>query len=165
MTERQRARLESEELKTLIQRIGHEVLPDSHRKFADAVGVEAALKLCEIVGGREMTIPVPLQTKSKYIEIFRTSAEALSVNDFPSSHKLYAEMLGVDAALKLFDAFGSEQVYVPKNDRLKGYLRRLDVHEAYYGEGMSVPEISMDFQMSERIVQRIISMRLDEIKA
>lgn len=109
MTERQRARLESQELKELIRCVGMEDLPDSHRKLAEAAGV--------------------------------------------------------DAALKLFEVFGSEQLYIPKNDRVKGYIRRRDIHEAYYGEGMTVSGISMDFQISERTVQRIISMRLDEIRA
>lgn len=52
MTERQMERLYSEELAELIRRITYDNLPKAHRRIADTVGVEATLKLCEVLGGQ-----------------------------------------------------------------------------------------------------------------
>ena len=53
MMERQMKRLHSEELAELIRRISYDNLPKSHRIFADVIGVEATLKLCEVLGGQD----------------------------------------------------------------------------------------------------------------
>lgn len=146
MTERQRARFESETLRDLIRRVPYEKLPDSHRMFADVIGLEAALKLCEVIGGREIYIP-----------------EYPSSGDFGNAHSCFLEVIGQGATLKLCRTFGCERIYLPNNSKLKYYLEKLDIHEAYYGKGMKVPEIAMDFGTTDRTVQRIIGMRLDEI--
>ena len=57
MTERQRARLESAELKELIRRVDMEDLPESHRVIAEIVGKEDALRLCEMFGGSNRFVP------------------------------------------------------------------------------------------------------------
>lgn len=101
MTERQRARLESAELKELIRRIDIKDLPRSHRKLAEVVGTSAALKLCEAVGGRARIIPVPLETK-------HSGGTYRDADDFPAAHRVYAEIMGADAALKLFAFFGTK---------------------------------------------------------
>lgn len=51
MKERQMRRMHSEELAELIRHISYNNLPQSHRKIVDVVGVEATLKLCEVLGG------------------------------------------------------------------------------------------------------------------
>lgn len=52
MMEQQMKRLRSGELAELIRRISYDNLPKPHRKIADVVGVEATLKLCEVLGGQ-----------------------------------------------------------------------------------------------------------------
>lgn len=57
MTQLQKKRLQSQELAALIGRVTFENLPDTHMEIANAVGIEAALKLCEVFGGCKKYIP------------------------------------------------------------------------------------------------------------
>lgn len=40
------------------QTVTYEQLPEAHRKFADAIGVEATMKLCRAFGGEIIYIPM-----------------------------------------------------------------------------------------------------------
>ena len=95
------------------------------------------------------------------------SAQTLSaefrINELPSGQRAIAEVIGVEATLKLCEAFGGEKLYIPRNDALQNNKRARDIHEKYYGEGCSVRELARLFGYSERHIQRIIGLKAEDL--
>ena len=187
MTEQHSKAPDSEALRALTGRVKYENLPENQRELADMIGVEATLKLCEALGGRNFTMPgndwfVRLERNRRIREDFQSGMTAKEIGNLykitdccvkrilrasdaenmPKTIRRIAEIVGLDAARKLCDGIAC-QFYIPGNNPLRVWLRNLEIHEAYYGQGRSAAEIAADFRLSDRAVQRILNKRTEEL--
>ena len=185
--DRANRRLNSEAFRVLLGRVKYENLPENQRELADVIGVEATLKLCEVLGGQNFAIPgnnwfTRIERNRRIREDFQSGMTAKEIGNLyritrthvnrilrasdaenmPKRIQRIVEIVGMDAARKLCDNIAC-RFYIPANNRLRAWLRNLEIHEAYYGQGRSAAEIAEDFRLSGRAVQSILNKRTEEL--
>lgn len=186
MTERQEKRLHSEALKTLIRSIRYEDLPKTHRELADVIGVEATLKLCETMGGSSLSVSgnrffVRQERDRMMLESYQNGATVAQIAaqysltpcgvrlvlrnqaagkkpKCPGSIVRMIEIIGMEKTRKLCNFMGSAggTLYIPGNSRLKQHLRNLEIHEAFYGEGLSISELAERYDVTDTSIRNVI---------
>lgn len=187
--ERAKKKLNSESFRKLTERVNYEDLSVKQRELADVIGVEATLKLCEALGGKSVYIPGNLwfdrQEQDRRIrEDFDSGMPTQQIRNrygisdsqirhaihsepakMPKNLQMLVEIIGMEKTRRLCADVGTlgMQGYIPKNELLKNWLRNLEIHEAFYGEGRSAAQIAEDFDLSERAVQRLISTRTEDL--
>lgn len=73
------------------------------------------------------------------------------------SQKSIADVIGVEATLKLCEVWGgSRDLYIPKNDVIKRFLRDRQIKKAYAQQGYKVSSLKRQYNLSDRQVQRLI---------
>lgn len=82
----------------------------------------------------------------------------------PEGQKHIADIIGVENTIRLCEEYGGSRNYMPGNQPLKRYLRDLDIHEAFYGKGMSASKIARQYRIAVRTVERIVGKRLEDLK-
>lgn len=91
-------------------------------------------------------------------------ASTFKLDELPAGQRAIAEVIGIEATLKLCETFGGEHPYIPRNDALRSCKRARDVHEGYYGQGYSVRELARSYGITDRQVQRIINKKFEDLK-
>lgn len=92
--------------------------------------------------------------------------EEVTMDDLPESQQKFAQVIGVEATIRLCEAFAGEQIYIPKNDALKKTVRNREV-KRLYTRGWTVKQIARKYGVSESWVHELVSqvrpeqMRLD----
>jgi len=82
----------------------------------------------------------------------RTSHE-LSANDFTGVYKEIAEVIGIEATIKLHEHFQGQQITLPKKMYTKEYI----VAQIKIGEnGSNVRSVASEFGYTERRLRQII---------
>lgn len=81
-----------------------------------------------------------------------------------------AEVIGIEATLKLCEVYGGMQnLYIPKNDKVRKKLRNREICRNYAMYGQRVGHIAKNSGLSERTIQEIVKpvrpvqTRMDEI--
>ena len=82
--------------------------------------------------------------------------ENVSMEDLSALHKEYAQVIGVEALLKLSEYFGGTQIYIPKREELiKHKIYRLVKKE--YEEGkLGIKALARKYNISETTVYRLV---------
>lgn len=107
-------------------------LPRSARWLEECLGAEAALKLCDRLGGSRLHIPK---------------------DPSPSSRLVLA--IGMIAARKLCAEYYGDTVILPSKQAIQAAQRRHDVRVAVNEEHMPVNEAAVHFGISIRHVRRL----------
>ena len=82
----------------------------------------------------------------------------------PIAHKRIAEVIGVEATLKLCETFGGESIYIPLTDAVYALVRKRWIREEYVRNNCNTRWIAKKYGLSEREVQRIVTeVRPDQI--
>lgn len=187
--ERAKKRLNSESFQKLTEHVKYEDLSAKQRELADVIGVEATLKLCEALGGKSVYIPGSLwfdrQEQDRRIrEDFDSGASMQQLRNrygvsdsqirravrsepakMPKALRTLVEIISMEKTRRLCSNVGTlgMQGYMPKNEALKIWLRNLEIHEAFYGQGRSAAQIAENFDLSERAVQTLINTRAEDL--
>lgn len=97
--------------------------------------------------------------------------QEITYDMLPESQKDFADIIGVEATLKLCEARGGEQnVYIPKNDKVKEALRNREIQRDYARHGHRITSLARQNNLSERTVQRLVKevrprqMRIEEFE-
>lgn len=75
----------------------------------------------------------------------------------PAAHRKLADVIGVEATLKLCETFGGESLYIPLTDAVYAAVRRKWIREEYVQRGANPRWIARKYGISEREVQRIVN--------
>lgn len=184
--ERAQMRLNSEAFQALVQRIQYEDLTRAHRELADVIGVEATLKLCETMGGSSLSVSgnrffIRQERDRMMLESYRNGATGAQIAaqysltpcgvrlvlrnqaagkkpKCPGSIVRMIEIIGMEKTRKLCNFMGSAggTLYIPGNSRLKQYLRNLEIHEAFYGEGLNISELAERYDVTDTSIRNVI---------
>lgn len=73
----------------------------------------------------------------------------------PGDLALIAEVAGLDAALKIAEAFRGSYIYVPGLDGFGRELRNERIREDY-GRGLSVRRLSIKYSLTERSIRSVL---------
>lgn len=73
------------------------------------------------------------------------------------AHRKLADVIGMEATLKLCEVFGGEAVYIPLTDNVYAAVRRKWIRDEYLERNVAPRHIARKYGLSEREVQRIIS--------
>jgi len=107
-------------------------LPGILRLIADEVSEDTAIKLAKARGGRYISIPKTVTSKS-----------------------VLADILGLDDARAVAKVLGHGVVKVPSGS-LRGVTKRRARVQALYSEGLSNAEIAAEVDVDIRTVERIV---------
>lgn len=90
--------------------------------------------------------------------------EEVSLEMLPDANRKLAEVIGVEAMLKLCERYGGETLYIPMTDAVYAAVRRKWIKDDYVRHGSNTRWIARKYGLSEREVQRIVrDVRPDQI--
>ncbi len=72
----------------------------------------------------------------------------------PEEHQEAAELIGVDAFLKLCHHYGGSNLYIPKKDRVTRHIRDTKIKRDF--NGSNYKEIGRKYRLSESHVRKIV---------
>lgn len=82
----------------------------------------------------------------------------------PAAHRKLADVIGIEATLKLCETFGGESLYIPLTDAVYAMVRRKWIREEYVHNNSNIRWIAKKYGLSEREVQRIVNeVRPDQL--
>lgn len=86
----------------------------------------------------------------------------LCIDNLQEQHKGIAEIIGIDALIKLSDYYGGTQIYVPQTFELLKELKYKKISEEF--DGNNIQQLAIKYKVSESTVYRIVRDRIAEIK-
>lgn len=81
--------------------------------------------------------------------------EDITRDMLPEAHRRLAEVIGLEATLRLCEAYGGAPLYIPKMDALVAARRDLSIRAEY--DGMNTAALARRYGVSMRTVQMILS--------
>lgn len=82
-----------------------------------------------------------------------------------SAHRKLADVIGIEATLKICEAFGGDAIYIPLTDTIYTAVRRKWIREEYLEKNVAPRRLARKYGLSEREVQRIVSgIRPEQVK-
>lgn len=82
--------------------------------------------------------------------------DEVTLEMLPEPNRKLAEVIGVEAMLKLCERYGGETLYIPMTDAAYAVVRRRWIREEYARHGPKVSWLAKKYRVSEREVQRIV---------
>ena len=83
----------------------------------------------------------------------------------PDNQKNIADIIGVEATLKLCEHYGGDDLYVPQNDRIKNRLRDRQIQRLYAEKNYKVSFLKEQYGLSGRRVRGVIQeVRPEQIR-
>lgn len=79
----------------------------------------------------------------------------VTMDMLPEAHRKIAEVIGVEATLRLCEAYEGMALYIPMLDTIYAAVRTDMIRERYKG-GEGIARLAREFKMSVRSVQRIV---------
>jgi Mor family transcriptional regulator len=73
----------------------------------------------------------------------------------PEPHRRLSEVIGVEATIRLCEAYGGAPLYIPKLDALKAARRDERIRAEY--DGMNTQVLARRYGVSRRTVQAVVS--------
>lgn len=88
----------------------------------------------------------------------KVNRHELTLDDLQEQHRGYAEIIGLDNLLKLSDAFGGTNIYIPQRRELEKYK----VYNMIYREfdGSNLQELTQKYGVSKSTVYKIVGDKL-----
>jgi Mor family transcriptional regulator len=81
--------------------------------------------------------------------------ENITRDMLPEAHRRLAEVIGLEATLRLCEAYGGAPLYIPKLDALAAARRDRCIRAEY--DGMNTATLARRYKVSQRTVQAILS--------
>ena len=81
--------------------------------------------------------------------------EGVTMDMLPEAHRKYAEVIGVEATLKLCATWGGGKPYVPVLDRVYAIMRD-EIIRKEFAQGKGVPALARKYGLTERMIQLIV---------
>jgi Mor family transcriptional regulator len=81
--------------------------------------------------------------------------EQLDQNALPEAHRRFAQVIGVEATIRLCQAYGGMPVYIPKLDSVIAAQRARRIRAEYNGENTAA--LALRYGLSMRSIQKIVS--------
>lgn len=89
----------------------------------------------------------------------------VTVQMLSPAHRKLSDVIGIEATLKICEAFGGEAIYIPLTDAIYAAVRRKWIREEYSEKNAVPRQIARKYGLSEREVQRIVSgIRPEQMK-
>lgn len=87
----------------------------------------------------------------------------LTLDDLQEQHRSYAEIIGLDNLLKLSDAFGGTDIYIPQRKELE----KNKIYNMIYQEfdGSNLQELTQRYGVSKTTVYNIVKEKRQEISS
>ena len=82
-------------------------------------------------------------------------AKDVTMEMLPEAHRKFAEVIGVEATVKLCATWGGGTPYIPIADTLYTVVRDGMIRREF-ARGISVPHLARRYDLTERTVQRIV---------
>lgn len=79
----------------------------------------------------------------------------ITAQQMPEAHRKFSDVLGVEAALKLFDNFGGEEIYIPKTDAIYNVVRDAEIRRRR-AEGYSVRQLCGLYGLERQTIYDIL---------
>lgn len=80
----------------------------------------------------------------------------VTMDILPDAHRRIAEVIGIEAALRLCDAFGGASLYIPMTDAVYNDMVRDREIRRRYLLGCKIAQLAAQYGISERSVLRIV---------
>lgn len=85
----------------------------------------------------------------------------LTLDDLQEQHRSYAEIIGLDNLLKLSDAFGGTNIYIPQRKELEKYKIYNMIYKEF--DGSNLQELTQRYGVSKTTVYNIVQEKRREI--
>ena len=80
----------------------------------------------------------------------------VTLEKLPDANRKLAEVIGVEAMLKLCERYGGETLYIPMTDGIYAVVRRERIRDEYARRNANLRWLAKKYRISEREVQRIV---------
>ena len=88
----------------------------------------------------------------------------VTLEKLPDANRKLAEVIGVEAMLKLCERYGGESLYIPMTDAIYAAVRREWIRKEYAHHNSNPKWLAKKYGLSEREVQRIVrDIRPDQL--
>ena len=77
----------------------------------------------------------------------------------PEAHRRLSEVIGIEAMIRLCEAYGGAPLYIPKLDALNAARRDERIRAEY--DGMNTQALARQYGVSSRTVQTVVSRAAD----
>ncbi len=77
----------------------------------------------------------------------------------PEAHRRLSEVIGIEAMIRLCEAYGGAPLYIPKLDALNAARRDERIRAEY--DGMNTQVLAQRYGVSRRTVQAVVSQAAD----
>ncbi len=74
----------------------------------------------------------------------------------PDNQKNIADVIGVEATLKLCEVWGGDELYIPQNEKVKKHLRDRQIRRLYAEKGYKVTYLKQQYGLSGRMVRGVV---------
>jgi Mor family transcriptional regulator len=81
--------------------------------------------------------------------------EEITRDMLPEAHRRLAEVIGLEAMLRLCETYGGAPLYIPKLDALAAARRARQIRQEY--DGVNTAQLARRYGVSMRTVQMILS--------
>jgi len=88
----------------------------------------------------------------------KVNRHELTLDDLQEQHREYARIIGLDNLLKLSDAFGGTNIYIPQRKELE----KNKIYNQIYREfdGSNLQELTQKYGVSKSTVYKIVSDKI-----
>lgn len=88
----------------------------------------------------------------------KVNRNELTLDDLQEQHRRYAEIIGIDNLLKLSDAFGGTNIYIPQRKELEKHK----IYNMIYREfdGSNLQKLTQKYGVSKSTVYKIVGAKL-----
>ena len=84
----------------------------------------------------------------------------ININNLSGLQKELAEIVGLDAYVKLVKKYGGDEIYVAKEDRIISMIRDKEIYRKFNGENYS--QLAKEYNLAVRTVYEIVGRELNE---
>ena len=89
----------------------------------------------------------------------------VTYDKLPEAHRKFADVIGVEATMKLCQAFGGEIIYIPMADSVWSVIRRERIRDEYINQGARIKHLAKKYRITPQEVHRILDgEKPDQIK-
>lgn len=82
-------------------------------------------------------------------------ARDVTLEMLPEAHRKFAEVIGVEATVRLCAMWGGSNPYIPVADTLYAVVRDRMIRQEF-ARGIAVPHLAKRYDLTERMIQRIV---------
>lgn len=84
----------------------------------------------------------------------------ISVNNLTGLQKEIAEVIGIDAYIKLVRKYGGDEIYIAKEDKIISMVRDKEIYRKFNGGNYS--QLAREYNLAVRTVYEIIGRYINE---